>query len=685
MRKKRSWLRATAGGLAMIWGFLLIWSVPAQASGNLWYDKYVYFESLNGNRWYNLTNANALGWSEAYLLQTYLNVYEASEETQWLDKFVLHVDTIIGNATDLDGDGYLGWENYEASPAKLVNGDFETASPSDGSLPQNWSRTPSTVSGAAYRSNATGDYNSGAWGVVLTANGATYQSLTQSLASYDPEVVYTLRVNAKTDGSAAKGKAYVYDNTTSTVLAQVNVDNTQWKTYEFDFITPPAGHDLQIYLTHQDYGATNGKAYFDNVKVSGRFPYIGLDGNLGLSFSKFIKFVYGNDQLHGAYLAKATSYLNFLENNIVPRWQYSSYIGNTWVEPTPTTGYYIKPNNLVTFSNESTWKNPEGILPYNHFFMFSLMLNDLYDVTGNTAYKDKVDKINTFFKNNLQLQGTGYKWKYVVGGQTEDVGHGNLDVYSVLQLFNGGRIFDGTDMTRFTNTLVDNMWNQSLTDPKVGIVVDGSNNANTTKTLSLNAWTNLSQFDPLPWKIAAEQYRNLTRISSVGQALSLTEILKWDPEKLVNRGFELQSAGDGTLPARWHRSDATDVQAFRDSANNKSGSYGATLVAGGTTHQRLYQNWTDYTANANYTLTFDGKADSSGAGGKVTVYNETAGVEIASHTFYNTAWDAMSFSFNAPANATDEVRVYIGHGIETIAGAEAHFDNVKLRRTGDNW
>lgn len=663
---------------------MLMPATSANASGNIWYDKYEAYETLNGNSWYNMTNASALGWSEAYLLQSYLNVYETSEQTQWLDKFALHVDTIIGNASDLDGDGYLGWENYSASPARVVDGDFETVNPIDGTLPRNWARTPDTSAANAIRSSASGSYKTGSWGVQLTSNGTVFQALRQSI-DYEPNVVYTMRLNAKTDGSAAQGKANIYDHTTSALLATIIVNDTQWKEYEVSFVTPPAGHDVRIYLTHNNYTVSGGKAYFDDVKVSGRYPYIGLDGNLGLAFSKFIKLVYGNPNLHSAYLSKANSYLAFLEDNIVPRWEHSSYIGNTWITPTSTTGYYIKPTNLLTFSNESTWINAEGILPYNHFFMLSLMLNDLYDVTGNTAYKDKVDRMNTFFKNNLQLQGTGYKWRYVYGGQVEDVGHGNLDIYSVLQLFNAGRLFDGNDMIRFTHTLVDNMWNQSLTNPKVGIVVDGSNNANTTKTLNLNAWINLSQFDPLPWKIAAEQYRGMPAISSPGHMLTLTEIMKWDPEKLVNRGFELKSALDDTLPARWQRHNATAAQAYLDSANKKTGSYGATIVAGGSTQQTLYQRWTDFTPNAGYTLTFDGKADASGAGGKITVNNRTTGTIIASYPFSNTDWQSMSFTFQAPADAGDIVNVYLGHGLSTIADAKVHYDNVKIKRTGDAW
>ncbi|MGH7944938.1 MAG: hypothetical protein ACREH8_06745 [Opitutaceae bacterium] len=82
----------------------------ARATGNLWYDKFVTYEAASGNAYYTSTDASLLGWQEGYMLRSYVVLYELTKNTAWLDKFTTHVDTIIANAADSDGDGYLDWK-----------------------------------------------------------------------------------------------------------------------------------------------------------------------------------------------------------------------------------------------------------------------------------------------------------------------------------------------------------------------------------------------------------------------------------------------------------------------------------------------------------------------------------------------------------------------------------------------
>ncbi|MGH7945369.1 MAG: hypothetical protein ACREF9_10200, partial [Opitutaceae bacterium] len=82
----------------------------ARATGNLWHDKFVTYETAKGHTKYMSTSTGTLGWQESYMLRSYVLVYELTKSTAWLDKFTTHVDYMIAQTTDTDGDGFLDWK-----------------------------------------------------------------------------------------------------------------------------------------------------------------------------------------------------------------------------------------------------------------------------------------------------------------------------------------------------------------------------------------------------------------------------------------------------------------------------------------------------------------------------------------------------------------------------------------------
>lgn len=200
---------------------LLFSSAPsAFASQNIWYDKYVALDNNIGGNFYTNENSNALAWDESYVLRSYLELHDMTGSTSWLNKLTSHVDGMIANASDHDGDGYLGWDTYVYTPVELDNTGFETANATDSTLPDQWIRFQSNSS-TAYRSNTSSDKYNGSWGLVLNTNGTSWQSLYQNMNAYEPNTKYVLRFYAKTNGYAAQGKSYVRDLTTNTVLNSV--------------------------------------------------------------------------------------------------------------------------------------------------------------------------------------------------------------------------------------------------------------------------------------------------------------------------------------------------------------------------------------------------------------------------------------------------------------------------------
>lgn len=652
---------------------------PAAASNNLWYDKYLALEANIGDDLYTSTEGSNLAWGESYILNSYLDLYTLTKDTAWLNKFTTHADTIVGNADDIDNDGYLGWSTSTYSPVEDDNWDFETADAGDSTLPANWVRFQST-SATALR---TTDHPSGggSYGVkILTeSTGTKWQSLYQPLNTYDPDTVYVLRMYAKTNGSAAKGRAYIRDKTTGTVIASINFENTAWEYKTLEFRTPAAsGHILEVWLGHQTYTVPNGAAYYDNVKVSAKVPYMVHDGMVGTPIAKFVRLVNQTPAL-SAYSTAAASYRTFLENNIVPRWESSSYIGNTWTSISSSTGMYKQSTNFDAFSHGSTWT----YLPYNQALAYVNMLIVLYEVNGNTTYLDRAKKVAQYFKNSMVANGTAYSWNYAYySSGKEDTSHANIDISFALEMYRHGLIFTGADMDKITDALTVHMWNGSLTAPLVTKYVDGSGDNSFTKYMSV--WTELSQFDKRVFTISSEQFRSYTPVSSV-ELLNLSNIMKWDRAKIVNQGFELVFTGDATQPAQWNRVNSTSATAYLDSANKYEGTYGATIKANGTTEQILNQTWEGWLPSTSYTLTFMGKTDGTGAGGKVYVKNETTGTVVASLSFTDTAWTSKSLTFTTPATGTNVLRTYITNDNVTVTNGKAYFDNIKIKATADTW
>lgn len=663
----------------LIMAMMLSIASSALASNNIWYDNYVALENSIGDNSYNNPASSSLAWTESYVLRSYLQMYDLTKDTDWLDKFTTHADTITSNATDEDNDGYSGWATYTYSPVELGNYGFETASSSDSTLPDEWVRFQSTSS-TAYLST-TAAYN-GSYGTVIKTNGTTWQKLYQQMNDYEPYTKYTLRIHAKTNGSAAKGKAYVHDRTTNTILASIVVDSTSWGFYSVEFTTPAAGNNIQIWLGHESYNVTGGEAYFDEVKVSGRFPYLVHDGMIGLPLAEFVRLIDQNTGLQSSYLANANSYQSLLENEIIPRWENSSYIGNTWNGISSTTGIYKQSPYLATLKHGQEGMN----LPYNMSLAFGHMLLVLYDVNGNASYLDRAEKMGQYFKNNLTMNGTAYNWNYqdTSTSAPEDTSHGHVDMAFVFEMYDHGLVFNGTDMERFANTLTDVMWNQSLSAPTLARYVSGLSPSQTQYSKIMMNWLDLSWFRRITWSIAAEQFRNYTP-QNTGDLLTLTHIMKWDPAKLVNQGFEWATSFDNTYPAQWYRLNSNSSTAYLDNMNNYSGDYGATVVANGSSWQYLYQPWEDWTPNTSYTITFKAKTDGSAAGGRIIVKNETTGLSLLNTTFTNTSWDTKTFTFTSPSNASDTTRIYLANSDWHITGGKAHFDDIKIKATADSW
>jgi hypothetical protein len=150
-------------------------------------------------------------------------------------------------------------------PVKLVNQGFELKAAADSTLPARWSRFQSTAS-TAYLDSA--NKASGSYALTIVSNGTSWQKVFQPWSEYVPSATYVLSFDGATDGSAAGGKIWVMNKTLGTTIQSYVFANTAWQNHTFTFTAPSNGaHEVEIYLGHNSYTTTGGKAYFDNVVV----------------------------------------------------------------------------------------------------------------------------------------------------------------------------------------------------------------------------------------------------------------------------------------------------------------------------------------------------------------------------------------------------------------------------------
>ena len=105
---------------------LLAVALAAPAKGAEWATKFTLWNQANEGRALGSNNSAYLAWWESYLLQGYLRMYSATGDSLWLNRFIVHADTMLAVARDVPDsgaywpgyrDGFLGWGTTRYDPA----------------------------------------------------------------------------------------------------------------------------------------------------------------------------------------------------------------------------------------------------------------------------------------------------------------------------------------------------------------------------------------------------------------------------------------------------------------------------------------------------------------------------------------------------------------------------------------
>lgn len=474
---------------------------PATASLETWTDRFDQEDQqLNDGRGLSDSkDSSKLGWSESYILSSYLSMYEATGDLKYLQKFVEHSDRVLDNASDPDGDGFLGWGTYKYATSLARNPGFEFVNPADPTMAIGWTRWQSSPF-TAYRDLR--NDRGGVAGMTIRTNPARgwqvvqselYNSFVRDNKRYEPDTLYQLSFNGKTNGSKAGGRAEVYDFTTNERLAMVRFHNTSWKAHSITFRTPAeGGHRLVVRLMHVNYKVAGGTVSFDLVRVRQLSEYAVHDGMIAAPMAEFAALVRRDSRLTNDYDVTADRYAAFIRDEILPKWeQYFRPIGSTG-------GTYV-------FPDDGSTGIPRQSLPHNQSLALGnvMVWLSMAEPEGDEALEERATKLATTFKRHLLPVGGGYLWRYsdrLLSGDygrvlvAEDVSHANISVGFAITAASAGIVFKESDLQRFSKTLTAFMWNRSMSTPRVSTLVNGTGGYS--RSWYLSGWADLAQFDP---------------------------------------------------------------------------------------------------------------------------------------------------------------------------------------------
>jgi uncharacterized protein YraI len=358
-----------------------------------WINKFDALDAAtnSGNGYSTDSDSGQLAWAESMFLMSYLNMYEATKNNSYLEKFITHVDNMVVRMDDPTNDGYDGWDTYsysvnlvanegaeeldvndiENAPSKLdLVDNLEFSDPSDSTLPDGWVRCYSTSSTAYIDIN---NAYSGTYGCTVKTNpGSGWEIIERVLPAYEPGATYLVTFYGKVTGTGTDGRLDIYDETAPSTLKDHRFTNTGWKKQLVVFTAPStAGHTIKLRFYHGDHTVSSFYTHFDNIEIY-----------KGASLADDLEFSDSSDSTlpDGWVRWSSTSSTAYIDSSNA----YSGTYGCT-VKANPSSGWEViekvlpayEPGEtyLVTFYGKITGTGTEGRL-------------DVYDETAPATLKD---------------------------------------------------------------------------------------------------------------------------------------------------------------------------------------------------------------------------------------------------------------------------------------------------------
>ena len=378
-----------------------------------------------------------LAWGEAYALEAYLVMYEATGDTAYLDILIDHADAVLAGRdsergwTDYRGLSLPGWQaagHYSIGEAVLRDAHGREAL---------YLRVASTGNNHATRAHvAPVAGRAGFFDLRIENPENRYDHTFQGLSMDPADERYAVSALLASTLADPWGSVRLYAEDRRPEPAR---DGTPLAEGSFAFTPPP-----YLWPVHQ--------------------------GRITFPLISFARLVYEDPALQAvarykeradAYIAATRAALELLEEN--------------WRENDEGEGWYVIPRGAPVWM--------DGVEePHNHSLAVGRSIIQLAAVTGDPKWRDRAERLARTLHGDLRLlPGGGYTWPYwwskgyaYRGWSPEDgvslhtpalrprptasdVSHAAIDVEFAFLAFQNGIVFTEEDMERFARTVTENM------------------------------------------------------------------------------------------------------------------------------------------------------------------------------------------------------------------------------------
>jgi hypothetical protein len=653
-----------------------------------WIDRYERFEPLYTAQWSDdayFANSQNLAYSESMILRSYVEMYRTTGDREYLHRFTRRADRMIAAASDINGDGFLGWGGYRFAVSLARNGGFEETDPGDSTLPRQWAR----VETPPHRAFRIADGGRVGASIVLRPSPDQPAALESPLRNdsrglidnraYEPNTWYELAAWGRMTGAAGYGRVAVVDLASGEELAAIDYAPGPWQFRLLHFRTPSDGRSLVVRVN----AVGEGEFRADNVHVRQYAEYLVHDALIGKTLLEFAAVVLGPGSVDRRLRssteleARARLYRGFVHEQIMPKWSpYYRPVGGAG-------GVYILPDDGSTaHPNQSAAVNWNMAAAAMHLW------------SGDEAHRARALEIASAYLPLFDRFGSAYRWFYFYEMRPgddptntfEDISHANPTIEFVLDAVDHGLLVEDEGM-RLGRTFLDVIWNRSTTDPELSYALVG-HPFRIGPYAFISGWASLTPYAMDVWHVIDRMYENhryddiettSAFVHRPSQLLTMARLIRW--ASLRNRGFEVADLQDGHLPLGWSRPNSSGRTVFRTPLAARQGGFGARVTTDPARGwQTLEQRFTTYPLGIRVPISAMVRTNRPKPGGVIEVIDLTDQRVLATLPIRSHRWTRVEGAFETPPVSGHDIRLRVRYANPNLPRAIVDVDALSLGR-----
>lgn len=393
-------------------------------------------------------DSGTLGWGEGAVIQSYAQMWEATEDPYWLSKISEHFQRIMAAASDPDGDGFLSWSTKTYSCAVARAERLHNVSAADIK--------------PAYQKNMSGK-------AAAQATGHTYVLEFLAGSAQFRILDWSTRAVVAADVAFEEGAAI-----------------TQIPPFRFTLSGQP----------HQ------GDCFMVRTVAAEPIEYAVHQGMFVYPVALLIEAVKSRPELRERFGADAEKFLAFINKHVFEKneqdWLDMGELGG---------GYRFQPRITDRYPNRIMPHNQFAALARAW-----LVLKDLEGAHPLMAQRGEQMVRYFHSHLELDQENNAYRWhywdwtEYDQPGHSgyEDTSHAALSMSLAVEAARRGVIFTDEDMTRIANTWLKLMWNGDAEKPMMAAAVDGRA-PHRFSPLTVR-WSELSEWDRRVYDLALKAF-----------------------------------------------------------------------------------------------------------------------------------------------------------------------------------